>query len=96
MLVCYFCGNEFPEDIKVYKSSECPSCGKDVKVCKNCEFYSPGSKWDCRETVSEAVIDKERANFCDFFVAGNKISGGKMKDKADNARSAFDNLFGNE
>jgi predicted RNA-binding Zn-ribbon protein involved in translation (DUF1610 family) len=95
MAVCYFCGNDFPEDYKVYKSSECPSCGKDVKVCRNCRFYSIGAKWDCRETISEAVIDKEHANFCEYFKIGN-TTGGKLKDKADNARSAFDNLFGNE
>jgi hypothetical protein len=33
----------------------------------NCRFYSPGSHWDCSETIPEAVRDKERGNFCDFF-----------------------------
>ena len=34
-------GEEFV--MRVYRTTECPSCGKDVKVCLNCRFYSPGS-----------------------------------------------------
>ena len=96
MSVCYYCGAGFPDNFEVYKTTECPSCGRDAKVCKNCSFYSPGSKWDCRETVPEDVRDKERANFCDYFRLGGAGSGGKMKKKAEDARSAFDSLFGNE
>ena len=36
-------------------SSTCPSCGKDLKICLNCRFYSPGAHWDCSETIDELV-----------------------------------------
>jgi hypothetical protein len=33
-----------------------------------CKFYDPGSYNECREVSAERVVDKERANFCDFFI----------------------------
>ena len=73
-------------------------------MCKNCTFYEPGAHWDCRETIPEAVRDKERANFCDYF----KLRPGTTADSrsgenpgatnsgaaADKARDAFNGLFG--
>ena len=96
MSYCYACGHQFAEDLKVYRSTECPSCGKDVKVCKNCEFYSPGSNMDCREHISEPVKDKERSNFCDYFKLGQGTASGKIAEKAEKARSDFNSLFNDE
>ena len=96
MSYCYACGYEFPDDFKVFRTTDCPSCGRDVKVCLNCIFYSPGSHYDCRENVPEAVKEKDKSNFCEYFKLGGKSDGGKTEKKARNARSAFDNLFGNE
>ena len=60
-------------------------------------FYSPGSHYDCRETVDDPVSDKERSNFCDSFRVKRvwdktKVQG--MDDKAAAAKKAFDSLFG--
>lgn len=51
--------------------------------------------WDCRETVPEQVIDKERANFCDYFRLDISASGERTeeRDRKQRARSAFDDLF---
>jgi hypothetical protein len=89
---CYKCGEEF--EMRVYRNTECPYCRKDAKVCLNCKFYSPGSHWDCSESIREAVREKDRANFCDFFElsSNNKESTGKNKE--DDAKKAFDSLFG--
>ncbi len=89
---CYFCGKEF--DPPVYRTTVCTSCGKDLKICLNCRFYSPGSHYDCSETIREPVRDKERANFCDFFQAGSNFKGTAIKDKAEKSKDAFDKLFG--
>jgi hypothetical protein len=70
-----------------------------LRVCLNCEFYSPGAHWDCRETIDELVKDKDRANFCSFFsfkkseqVVGEQ--GGRSS--RDKAREDFNKLFGDE
>jgi hypothetical protein len=94
---CYFCGKEADGE-KIYRNTVCASCGRELKICLNCNFYSPGSHWDCRETLSEAVRDKERANFCDYFFpadsAEQKIQSSSTVLKAKNARGDFDKLFG--
>ncbi len=89
---CYNCGEEF--EVKVYRNTECYSCGKDAKVCLNCKFYSPGSHWDCSESIREAVREKDRANFCDFFEPGSNYKGSAGENKEKDAKKAFDSLFG--
>jgi hypothetical protein len=77
----------------------CLSCGKDLRSCKNCKFYLPGSRGDCRETSAEGQPDKERANFCDWFSLNKKIhsenagTSSASQEKTEASRTAFDNLF---
>lgn len=82
--------------MKIFRSSLCAKCGRELRICLNCVFYLPGAHWDCRETVAEQVTDKERANFCEYFRPAE--SGGVIPDSAsskeDDARSEFDKLFG--
>ncbi|MBF0341324.1 MAG: hypothetical protein HQL95_10245 [Magnetococcales bacterium] len=40
---------------------------KDTRVCLNCRFHDPGSYNECRETVAERIVDKDKANFCEEF-----------------------------
>jgi hypothetical protein len=63
-----------------------------VRVCRNCEFFSPGAYNDCREPSAERVVDKESANFCDYFrlAGGPRASGLEQKG---GARAALDALF---
>ncbi|MBF0214634.1 MAG: hypothetical protein HQM00_13915 [Magnetococcales bacterium] len=49
------------------RSDVCSGCTKETRVCLNCRFHDPGSYNECRETVAERIVDKDRANFCDFF-----------------------------
>ena len=96
MRLCYSCKDVLDEKMEVFRSSVCPQCGKDLRVCKNCVFYSPGAHWDCRETVGEPVWDKERGNFCDFF--RYKTDSSKGEDEADGSEKnepldAFNKLF---
>lgn len=78
----------------------CEGCAADIRCCKNCLFYSPGSFHDCAERVEDAVQDKERANFCDLFriAPAFKIDHAPLGKRSgnsadDTARSAFDDLF---
>lgn len=89
---CYNCGEEF--EVKVYRNTECYNCGKDAKVCLNCKFYSPGSHWDCNESIREAVREKDRANFCDFFELSSNYKESSGNSKKDAAKKSFDSLFG--
>ncbi|POR05287.1 hypothetical protein AU468_02015 [Alkalispirochaeta sphaeroplastigenens] len=105
MAKCFRCNADFPPDIPLTRSEECPRCFQPLRCCRNCGFYSSGSHWDCRETVSEQVLDKERANFCDFFRLNTRGGGGRETGRGSvgrsspdgketpPARKAFDDLF---
>ncbi len=96
--MCYFCGSPVEPGRGIGFSETCPDCGKDLHVCRMCRFHSPGSKWDCRETIDSPVIDKEKRNFCDWFSLDPKALAGGLGDrkaqKAEaGAKKAFDSLF---
>ena len=84
--MCKKCGKPFPCG-QITRSSVCEYCGRDLHSCVNCKFYSPGSHYDCHETVDELVKDKEKANFCDYFSAASVTPGDAgTDDKASKAR----------
>ncbi len=95
MRICYFCKSAIDEKLEIFRTTECPSCSRELKVCKNCKFYSPGSKWDCHETIDELVADKERSNFCSYFKFSEKSHKGSNNSikKNTNAKEAFNKLF---
>lgn len=66
-MTCFHCGKGLDTDRRPGRHLRCPKCGSDVKVCLNCKFYEPGSYNDCRESRAERVVDKAKANFCEFF-----------------------------
>jgi len=107
--MCWKCGKPIELSGTVSRSDVCPFCGADVRSCKNCRFYEPGAHYDCRETIDELVKDKERANFCGWFMiapqdanggvasAGGTSIGGASSDSAASsaaASDAFRALFG--
>jgi len=68
---CHRCGKELVVEDRVGRREMCPACGVDLHVCLNCRFYDPGVYNTCREPQAERVLEKERANFCDYFAFRN-------------------------
>jgi hypothetical protein len=100
MHACHFCQAVVENPREVFRSSTCPACGRDLKICLNCRFHSSGAHWDCAETIDEPVHDKDRANFCTFFSFRSSPPGGAQAgarpDAKQQARRKMDQLFGNE
>lgn len=96
MASCFRCGAALPE--KIFRQTTCESCGADAKVCLNCTFYDPSAHWECRETIPEAVRDKDRANFCDYFrpTTRTRSAADPEPDASAKARDSFSRLFGDE
>lgn len=92
-MICWKCRKEINIE-QVARTTECPSCAADLHCCKACKFYSSGSHYDCRETVDQAVTDKEKANFCDYFKYNMQLVSKGGEDKAAAAKDAFNALFG--
>jgi len=96
--MCWYCGEAVTDEEPIGRSQRCVSCGKDLRSCKNCKFFLPGARGDCRESGADIPSDKERGNFCDWFALDPKFRGksgqSAGKEKAESAKAAFDNLFG--
>ncbi len=99
MHACHFCSAVVENPRDVYRTTTCPACGKDLKICLNCRFYSPGAHWDCAESIDEPVNEKDRANFCSYFAFAAARPGAKKAgsvDAKEQAKRKMDQLFGND
>ena len=58
-----------------------------------CIHFDTGVPRQCREDGAEEVREKERLNFCDWFVASEQAFDAGRKSEEDQARDALDALF---
>ncbi|OGQ95059.1 MAG: hypothetical protein A2521_00505 [Deltaproteobacteria bacterium RIFOXYD12_FULL_57_12] len=63
---CVHCYRAIPIDRASFREM-CPHCGGDLHICLNCEFHDLQTHDQCRESITEPVFDKTRANLCEFF-----------------------------
>lgn len=73
---------------------QCPDCGVDLHVCRQCRHYAPGLPDGCREDDAEEVRNKTAANFCDYFTPDATAFDGREAGAAAGARQQLDALFG--
>ncbi len=91
-LQCFSCHKELQfSDNKIGFREECLHCRADVHACKNCQFYDPKAYNECRESSADVVREKDRANYCEYFVA--RSGGENPVDKAAALRAAAEALF---
>jgi hypothetical protein len=89
---CHSCNKDLdlaPEQ-KILRSEECPYCYASIHCCKMCKFYDPTAYNECRETSADRIVEKDKANFCDYFILKGSGSGG---DKKDDLMAAANALF---
>lgn len=73
---------------------ECSVCKADQHVCLMCRDYDPKVADGCRESRAEFVLDKDKANFCDFFRPRPGAWQKKDDTAARTARAKLAELFG--
>jgi hypothetical protein len=74
------------------RENNCLKCGKPSRVCRNCRWYDPGVTDQCGEPTADPVMDKVRANYCDFFEPTLQPVGASDS-SADDLRQAAEDLF---
>ncbi len=79
------------------RGDSCAKCGRDSRVCKNCKHYDPRAYNECHETSADRVVEKERANFCDYFSrrVGPATGTSAEPTAAEKAKAAAEALFKN-
>ena len=91
-MLCHKCHKEISVTEKLGFRAECPLCSADLHVCVACQFYERGAYNDCRESQADRVVDKERANFCEYFRPSGGISGSGLS-PAEAAKQKLAELF---
>ena len=73
--------------------STCPKCNSDLHTCRQCAYFDPGARFECRKPITARIVNKHGRNKCELFeartVVERETSSGAPKD----AKQAFANLF---
>jgi hypothetical protein len=91
MKICFKCKKELSLGREISRRDACPFCSADLHCCLNCRFYDRSAPKQCREPQADLVREKDKANFCDFFVFSEASSG--SAGEAGASRKALDDLF---
>lgn len=93
-ICCYRCGASLAAlSLPLSRQDECPACGNYLHVCKMCTNFDPVVPRQCREDGAEDVTEKDRLNFCDWFIPSEAAFDATGKDAADQAKAALEALF---
>jgi hypothetical protein len=90
---CFFCGRETDTRERVGFRDACPGCDRPLHACRNCDFYESSYHNQCRETQAERVVDKERANFCEYFTPSARRGAASGTAGKSAAASKLEDLF---
>lgn len=92
-LTCFACSKVLTFIDRVGFRDSC-DCGADVHACKNCQHFDPKAYNECRETVADRQRDKERANYCEHFVARSlSLATKSAQSTRDQLRAQAEALF---
>ncbi len=94
---CWKCGTELKNLLLPFsRYEECSTCKADLHACLACRHYDPALSDACREDRADFILDKDKANFCDYFKVNTRAFQKKDNDEAREARAKLAALFGEE
>jgi hypothetical protein len=62
---CFNCAATLPEGIDF--SGVCPKCSAELHCCKQCAYFEPSTRFQCRKSIPERIAVKDKANSCELF-----------------------------
>jgi len=89
-VVCHGCRAVRTFEGTLSRREECDRCGADLRCCLNCRFHDESAYNQCRESSAERVLEKGRANFCDYFSAALQTPAAR---EDSDATSELEKLF---
>ena len=93
---CWKCGEQQEVLLPFSRYEECSACKADLHVCHACRHYAENLSDGCREDRADFVLDKDKANFCDYFNANPNAFIASDDSEARAARAKLAELFGEE
>ena len=92
---CWNCGvalDDLPRPIS--RHAACPRCFNELHCCRLCRHYDPAQTMRCGEDRADPPLNKENANFCDFYAPRFGAFAPATADKSSQARDDLQALFG--
>ena len=94
---CWKCGTELKNLLLPFsRYEECSACKADLHVCLACKHYDASLSDACREDRADFILDKDKANFCDYFKVNARAYQKQDDAAAREARAKLAELFGEE
>ena len=62
---CFNCSSTLPQGIDF--SGNCPKCNAELHCCKQCAYFEPSTRFQCRKPIPERIAVTDKANTCEFF-----------------------------
>ena len=88
---CAACGATVPANIAL--ESTCPKCKADLHTCRQCTYFDPGSRFECRKPITARILNKGGKNSCELFAPRTIVERETSSGTPNDARQAFANLF---
>lgn len=87
---CAECGAKAPA---ISADSTCPKCKADLHTCRQCTYFDPGARFQCRKPITARIVNKNARNTCELFAARSVVERQTGSGAPTDARQAFANLF---
>jgi hypothetical protein len=88
---CAACGAVVQANIS--PEASCPKCNADLHTCRQCTFFDPAARFECRKPITARIVNKGARNTCELFAARTVVERETSSGKPTDARQAFANLF---
>jgi len=88
---CAACAATIPATIS--QEAQCPKCNADLHNCRQCTYFDPGARFECRKPITARIMNKQTRNTCELFAARAVVERETSSGKPTDARQAFANLF---
>ena len=88
---CASCGAAIQTNIVI--DSACPKCNADLHTCRQCTYFDPSARFECRKPITARIVNKGGRNTCELFAPRRVVERETSSGKPTDAKQAFANLF---
>ena len=91
---CWRCGTALkPDQLPIARLEQCHHCHADLHVCRLCRSWNPRYTSKCSHDHAEPPLDRERANFCQYFRPAADVFRNAGAAPGETARTDLEALF---
>mgnify|MGYP004007204437 CR=1 FL=1 len=94
---CWKCGMALKNLLIPFsRYEECINCNADLHACIACKNFNLSVSNGCNEDRADLIVEKEKANFCEYFYANTAAYQKQNNAEAAAAQAKLAELFGEE